>query len=103
MIDSDIMAEYWVTHKRMDEEKTRIIKVKAMLMTNGLLHPEEYSRECVVERIENGNKWYTCKHKEGKTWIKGAEIHVIEIGKEKFIRMDRNNIKSDNLGELPDF
>ena len=86
----------------MNEEETRIVKVKAMQVTNGLSRAREYHRKDVVESIDN-NKWYTCKPKEGTTWTKQAEIHVLEVDGEKFIRTDRNRTKSDNLGELPDF
>jgi len=45
--------------------------------------------------------------KEGRDgeniWIKKAEIHIIKVGGGNFIRTDRNKIKSDNLGELPEF
>lgn len=82
----------------------RIVKVRAMeRKADGLSPPEEYERIRVVESIAQGNNWYTCEKAEENKWERKAEIHVIEIDGEKFIRTDRNDIKSDNLGELPDF
>ena len=69
----------------------------------GLGIPIVYEREEVVKSIEAGNDWYTCKKKEKNIYTRGEKIHVLPIDDEKFIRTDRNNIKSDNLGELPDF
>ncbi|MCK5029950.1 MAG: DUF3892 domain-containing protein [Thermoplasmatales archaeon] len=102
------MAEYWVSHKRMNAEDTRINEVRAMMLTdNGLSSPLGYDREDVIQSLNNNDKWYTCLFKEerdGKnTWTKKAEIHIVEIDGENFIRTDRNKIKSDDLGELPEF
>jgi len=102
------LAEYWVSHKRMNAEDTRIDEVRAMMLTdNGLSLPLGYDREDVIQSLNNNDKWYTCLFKEErdgeKIWTKKAEIHIVEIDGENFIRTDRNKIKSDNLGELPEF
>ena len=92
----------------MNAEDTRINEVRAMMPTdNGLSSPLGYDREDVIQSLNNNDKWYTCLFKEerdGKSiWTKKAEIHIVEIDGENFIRTDRNKIKSDNLGELPEF
>jgi len=92
----------------MNAEDTRIDEVRAMMLTdNGLSLPLGYSREDVIQSLNNNDKWYTCLFKEERDgeniWIKKAEIHIVEIDGENFIRTDRNKIKSDNLGELPEF
>ena len=102
------MAEYWVSHKRMNAEDTRINEVRAMMLTdNGLSLPLGYDREDVIQSLNNNDKWYTCLFKEGRDGknicTKKAEIHIVEIDGGNFIRTDRNKIKSDNLGELPEF
>ena len=78
-----------------------------MLMDDELSLPLGYSGEDVIQSLNNNDKWYTCLFKEdrdGKNiWIKKAEIHIIKVDGGNFIRTDRNEIKSDNLGELPEF
>jgi len=106
------MTEYWVSHKRKDNENTRIEQVKAMIKKpeNGLNPPTIYSRIQMVNSIEdteNENRWITCKfnRKDGnKTyWDSGEEIHVYRTDTNAFIRTDRNKTEEDNLGDLPDF
>jgi len=99
------MGEYWVSHKRMNTDNTRIIKVKAMERRkgSGLSSAEEYDREEVIQSIENDNNWFTCLQKDKRIWTKKAEIHIILVNNVKFIRTDSNQTEADNLGELPDF
>lgn len=99
-----IMGEYWVSHKRMNEDNSRIKEVRAMTVTGKTLNPPlNYSRKDVIESIEKNNGWFTCQSKDKNTWTKKAEIHVIQVENEKFIRTDRDTTPSDNLGELPVF
>ena len=74
-----------------------------MVTVNGLSLPLAYDRKDVIQGIQKGDIWYTCLQKDETMWIKKAEIHVVEVDGEYFIRTDGNNIKSDNLGELPEF
>ena len=88
------MGEYWVSHKRKDEDDIRIVRVKAMEKTkNGLNPSREYTRNQVVESIENTeikNRWITCRflRKEGTKnyWNPGEEIHVYRRNNNAFIR-----------------
>jgi hypothetical protein len=85
---------------------TRIEQVEALMVTvEGLSNPERYSREELVKSINEDNKWYTCLLKEKRgaqnIWERSAEIHIVEVDDEKFIRTDRNKMKADNLDELP--
>lgn len=98
------MSEYWVSHKRMNDSETRIVKVKAMKRTEeGLESPKVFNRTDIIESLENDNYWYTCSQKNESTWTRKEEIHIIELNGERLIRTDRNEIKEDNLGELPSF
>ena len=96
--------EYWVSHKRMNQEETGIERVMAMMVTvNGLSLPLTYDRKDIIQSIQKGIDWHICLQKDETMWIKKAEIHIVEVDGEYFIRTDGNNIKSDNLGELPEF
>jgi len=88
--------------------ETKIERVKAFLRTvDGLVNPLMYDRNAVVQSIDNDDKWYTCVLKEKRgarnIWTLKAEIHVVEVDGEKFIRIDGNKMKADNLGELSTF
>jgi hypothetical protein len=100
------MGEYWITHVRVKEK--RIEHVKAFMQTiEGLSNSSMYDRNAVIQSIDNNDKWYTCllKEKQGarNIWTLKAEIHVIEVDGEKFLRTDNNKSKADNLGELSSF
>ena len=87
----------------MNQGETGIERVMAMMVTdNGLSLPLAYDRKDVIQGIQKGDNWYTCLQKD-ESWIINAEIHVVEVDGEYFIRTDGNNIKSDNLGKLPEF
>lgn len=106
--EKQIMSEYWVSHKRMDADNTRIVQVRAFIKEkDGLSSPSVYTRQQVIDSIEKNNRWITCIYsgkKDGRDyWKPGREIHVIVIKGTKFIRTDRNETEEDNLGELPDF
>ncbi len=86
--------------------ETKIECVKAFLRTvDGLMNPLMYERDSIIQSIANDDKWYTCVLKEKRgarnIWTLKAEIHVVEVYGEKFIRTDGNKMKADNLGELP--
>lgn len=98
------MVEYWITNANIENNKIK----DARAFTNtieGLVNPIRYTKEEIINSIENaGNHWYIAILKETKgarnIWERGAEIHVIDIKGEKFIRTDRNNTKNDFLDNL---
>ena len=66
----------------------------------------EYTRQQVIDSIKGHNKWYTCIEKQknpdgSTTYTIGEEIHILPVGNDEFIRTDRNETPSDNLGNLP--
>ena len=96
------MGEYWVTHKRMKEKG--IEQIRAVVKTPvGLANPLVYDRKTLVQSIKNGDIWCTCLPIDEDVWTKKAEIHIVEVEGEEFIRTDEDKIKSDKLDELPDF
>lgn len=99
------MVEYWITDIKINNNKIK--EVRALMSTiEGLSNPIRYTKEEIVKSIEKtDDRWYTCLLKEKRgarnIWERGAEIHVVEVDDEKFIRIDGNKMKADNLGELP--
>jgi hypothetical protein len=59
-----------------------------------------WSRENVVNGIENGRVFFTMRLVNGSPSL-GEEIHIITVDNVKYLRTDRNSERNDNLGSLP--
>ncbi len=96
--------DWWISAVRYDDDHSRIVQVKAYPVVNGALGVETLqTREAVVANIDAGKSYVTMyKGADGK-WKRGAEVAVVLIEGEKFIRTDANKVKKDNLGNLPEF
>ena len=68
---------------------------------NALASPERVARLRVVNAIRRGVTFVTA-YRNGDKWERGADVRVIEIHGEYFLRTDRDRIRADNLGELPE-
>ena len=66
-----------------------------------LASPERVTRLSVVNAILRGVTFVT-SYRRGDKWERGADVRVIEIHGEHFLRTDRDRIRADNLGELPE-
>ncbi len=103
------MGEYWITHvKEKTPDGNEIKQVRALMNTvEGLKNPVNYNKSQITESIQKGDKWYTCILKEIKDtknlWKKDSEVHIVELDGEKFIRIDENQEKQDNLGQIADY
>ena len=97
-------ADFLISKVQYNAAETHIVKV--------LLHEDlgdvisrgtEETRGTVVAHLDGGRTVMTIyRGAEGK-WTRGAEVRVVNIGGEKFIRTDRDATKKDNLGNLPRF
>ena len=97
-------ADYLISAVRYNASGSHIDKVRA--------HPDngdsigsgsDMARSRVVTLLESG--WTFCtilKSADGK-WRRGADIRVVIIEGEKFIKTEPDRTKKDNLGELPRF
>jgi Protein of unknown function (DUF3892) len=70
---------------------------------------DNISNSRIEKRIEvvaklNDKKTYCTilKNNDGK-WQKGEKVDIIKVNGREFIRTDRNQKESDNLGNLPKF
>lgn len=95
-------AVYLISSVTLNTRKTHIENVVA--------HPDNgttvgagttWSRAQVVAAIERGTTFATIyKTAEGK-WTFGAQVEIVVVHGEKFIRTDRDATTADNLGSLP--
>ncbi|MDX6288027.1 MAG: hypothetical protein QOG53_3512 [Frankiales bacterium] len=98
-------ADYLISAVRYNAAETHIDKVRA--------HPDkgesvgsgtETSRTRIVSLLEAGTTFATIVWNSAtKSWNYGAEVAIIAVAGEKYIRTDPDNTKSDNLGQLPRF
>jgi len=98
--------DYVITKVSYDNDHSRITHVKRAEYDNSENTFEsrtEKTRQTVANSIESGNEYYTVPPDGdgGYTW--GDSVEIIPIDGEKFIRTDGNNVKEDNLGELPEY
>ncbi|WP_061286344.1 DUF3892 domain-containing protein [Leptospira interrogans] len=63
---------------------------------------QSLTRSQVITKIENGSTFVTIFEKDGK-WNKGANVEIVKIDGEKYIRTDKNSTKRDNLENLPTY
>ena len=99
----DKWADYGISAVQYDIEKTRINKVK--------VHEDEgdtigvaaiWLRSDVISSLENNETFVTIiKGSDGK-WKKGEDVRIVKINNINYIRTDRNQKSSDNLGNLPE-
>ena len=95
-------ADFVITAVRYDANHHRIIGLLVRRDEGDHLSTgSEWSREQVVAMIEAGYSFVTAKSRDGQ-WYRGANVHVVEVDGEKFIRTDRNAQRADNLGALPE-
>ncbi len=61
-------------------------------------------RSSVVNLLDADKTFATItKDSTNSKWVQGANVEVITVDGEKYIRTDRDKTKKDNLGQLPRF
>lgn len=99
----DKWADYGINAVKYNGDHTAIVEVKAKPDNGDNFGAEErLKRDAVVKKIKGGWTFVTIILKNAK-WTKGASVDVIKVGGDEFLRTDRNSVKKDNLGELPEY
>jgi len=97
-------ADFGISEVRYSDEGDHITKVKVHEDKGEKLgFSEEWTRSQVVSAINSGEEFITVVKNSENKWIKGEKVHIIKIDGSKYLRTDRNNRSSDNLGDLPEF
>ena len=79
-------------------KKVTHVRPKSGPFTHFKVDGAEKTRSTCVSEIESGIAYKTSPPGGG-----GADIHVVEVNRKKFLRTDHNHTEADNLGELPVF
>jgi len=98
-------ADYLISAVRYDSTGSHIEKVKAHIDNGDSVGSgSEVLRSTVVRHIESGTTYSTItSNPTTDKWSRGADVGVVLIDGEKYIRTDRDKTKKDNLGQLPRF
>lgn len=97
-------ADFLVSAVRYATDEPRIEKVRVHEDRGDKVGGAfDEKRSQIVGKLEDGRSYTTIYKNEDNKWVKGEEIHTVEVDGETFIRTDKNSKKRDNLGELPEF
>ncbi|MCI0730563.1 MAG: DUF3892 domain-containing protein [Chloroflexi bacterium] len=97
-------ADYCISKVRYNSERTHIVKVEVREdKGDSLGTASEWTRSQVVSAIDRGSTFATILLDANNKWRKGQDVHTVTVNGVKYIRTDRNNKESDNLGNLPEF
>ncbi|MEK1939553.1 MAG: DUF3892 domain-containing protein [Pseudomonas sp.] len=101
------MADFWITHIRMEDDHIQSLKLKRFYPgaggKNGTFGPAHIvPRAFVAELINLGSATFATStlDSDGTTRHSGARVHVIDG---EYLSTDANDILKDNLGKLPVF
>ena len=91
-----------ITGTKMNDAGTRIVEAEVR-QDLGEDHgkPEMWGRGQVITAIEYGKSFLTAR-KSLRSWTRGANVHVVEVDGNRFLRTDTSPVKADYVGELPD-
>lgn len=96
-------ADYGICRVKYNRERTAIVEVEARVDNGSSIgEPQRFARQSVVQAVERGTTFVTIYTREGK-WQRGEDVRVFQIGMEKYLRTDRNAVRGDNLGSLPEY
>ena len=96
-------ADYLISAVRYDVDR-KIVKVIQHDDKDGLVgEGVEVDRVTVASNIEKGKKYMTVYSGPKNTWQMGKTINAFKADGKYCIRIDKNKVASDNLGDLVEF
>ena len=97
-------ADYLISAIQYDPEHSHIKKVRIHEdMGDKGGHTSESSRREVIANIKSKKTYITVYRGQGNKWEKGEAVRIIVVDGTEYIRTDRNQKRSDNLGDIPEF
>jgi hypothetical protein len=97
-------ADYLISAVQYDPEHLHIEKVRIHKDTGDKVgQASESSHREVIANIKNKKTYITIYEGQSNKWKKGEVVRIIVVDGTEYIRTDRNQKKSDNLGDLPEF
>lgn len=97
-------ADYLISAVQYDPEHLHITKVRIHEdMGDKVGRGSESSRREVIANIKSKKTYITSYIGQGNKWEKGEVVRIIVVDGTEYIRTDRNQKRSDNLGDLSEF
>ena len=96
------MADFCITAVRYNDNRDHITKVVVREeMSTSIGQERVVDRAFIADLIRLGKATFITrtKNSEGK-WTKGADVHTLE---DVYLTTQKNTVKRDNLGNLPEF
>lgn len=96
-------ADYGICRVKYNHGHTAIVEVEVRADNGASIgEPQRFARQSVVDAIERGITFVTIYARDGQ-WTRGDDVRVVRVGMEKYLRTDRNSVRADNLGSLPEY
>ena len=98
-------ADYLVSKVCYDSSKNHIKEVEIRIDKGKTISAtqDNLSRSKVISLLKQDKSFCTIIVIRDDEWKKGAEIGIVKVDREEFIRTDKNKRKNDNLGNLPEY
>lgn len=78
-----------------------IIDLNIHLVSDGVHRAYKYTLAKAIELIEAGNELYTANWiYSNPAWSKGARVHVVKEGNQKYLRSNHDKLQKDNLDNM---
>ena len=97
-------ADYLVTKVRFEQDRRHIRHVRVRQEGMHGLEPErEFTRAELVRSIDYGRTFVTAfLDAEKSTFQKGGQLRIVDVDGAKYVRVDENKVKKDDLGGIPE-
>jgi hypothetical protein len=71
------------------------------LVSDGVHMAKKYTLAKAIELVEASNEVYTCNwNYPNPSWNKGARVHVVKEGNQKYLRSNHDKLQKDNLDNM---
>lgn len=97
-------ADYLISAVRYNSEHSHITHLKVREDKGDTVGVgENYTRQTVVNAINNETSFITIYKSESNEWKKGAKVYIFKVNGTNYIKTVDNQKEEDNLGGLPRF
>ncbi|AFS83513.1 DUF3892 domain-containing protein [Candidatus Nitrosopumilus sediminis] len=94
-------ADYLISEVSYDSEHLIIVATRHQDTDQGITKGQPIDRLTIASDIKNG-LFYVTIYSGKNSWKKGHEIHTFSIDGSPYLRIDKNKVPMDYLGDLPE-
>jgi hypothetical protein len=99
-------ADYVITAVRYEQRDLKRIDVVEVRMDLGgrVGYAELWRREQILDAVNHDHETFiTSSMAANGTWLRGAHVRIVRVNGLDTIRIDRDPVMNDDLGDLPEF